>query len=84
MGTKRLALSFEDIIVSFCFLPCLFLFAICNQSVSSSVIVYVLDSEVMSGHNPSENVGILRSYGAPTYVQWVRQFKCAIKRSGII
>jgi hypothetical protein len=48
MGTKRLALSFENIIVSFCFLPCLFLFAICNQSVSSYVIVYILDSEGLS------------------------------------
>jgi hypothetical protein len=74
MGIKELALSFENIIVSFCFLACLLLIAICNQSVSSSVIVYVLDSEVMRRHSPSENVEILLSNGVPTYVQWVRQF----------
>ena len=56
MGIKELALSFENISVSFCFLPCLFLFAICNQSVSSSVIVYILHSEGLREYNPIENV----------------------------
>ena len=59
MGIKELALSFENIIVSFCVLPCLFLFAICNQSVSPSgpsVIVYILDSGGLRGYNPLENI----------------------------
>jgi len=58
MGIKKLALSFENINVRFCFLPRLFLLAICNQSVHSPVVVYVVDSEVQLGHNPLENVGI--------------------------
>ncbi len=56
MGIKEPALSFEDITVSFCFLPYLFLFAIYNQSVSPSVIVYILDSKGLRGYNPAENV----------------------------
>ena len=73
MGIKKLTLSFENIIMRFCFLPRILLFAICNQSVSSSVVLCVIDSEVLQEYDPSENVGILRSNGAPAYVQWVRQ-----------
>jgi len=73
MGIKKLTLSFENIVVRFCFLPRTLLFSICNQSVSYSVVVCVIDSEVLQEYDPSENVGVLRSNGAPAYVQWVRQ-----------
>ena len=76
---KKLTLTFGDIIVSFCFLPRLLLLAICNQSVSSYVILCVLDSNVVRGRNSLDC-----DPGAPTYVQWVRQCKCAIKSRGII
>lgn len=53
---EKLTLSCENIIAGFCFLPRLPLLTICNQSVSSSVIVYILDSEGLREYNPLENV----------------------------
>ena len=53
---EKLTLSCENIIAGFCFLPRLLLLTICNQSVSSSVIVYILDSEGLREYNPLKNV----------------------------
>jgi hypothetical protein len=52
MGIKKLTLSFENTIARFCFLPPILLFAICNQSVSYSVVLCGIDSEALQAYDP--------------------------------